>query len=288
MPVEQVAGSTQADILVTMSVLVLSPVWLAVFAWVASFPERLVLVILVVLAAYVGAGAVGLWALRCVGRELGTLGTMVGRVLPVMTLTTLFMFFNAEVWQVVRDLSMGRTWLLVLVVNGLGLVFALFVSRDVLGDLQDRFARAEPGAPRLRPGERINVLVLGFVVTLVQNVLLAAVVFCFFIGIGWLAVPDATATAWMGSAPVSFTGTWSVLPVSQSLVQVSIIMAAVSGLNFTAVSTSDATYRRTFVDPAFEEVEEALRVRHSYLATGRDDNPGAPDNPDNMAENSAS
>ncbi|GAA1573271.1 hypothetical protein GCM10009763_21000 [Dermacoccus profundi] len=33
-PVEQVAGSTQADILVTMSVLVLSPVWLAVFAWV--------------------------------------------------------------------------------------------------------------------------------------------------------------------------------------------------------------------------------------------------------------
>ena len=30
--------------------------------------------------------------------------------------------------------------------------------------------------------------------TLVQNVLLAAVVFCFFIGIGWLAVPDATAT----------------------------------------------------------------------------------------------
>lgn len=96
-------------------------------SWVASFPERLVLVILVVLAAYVGAGAVGLWALRCVGRELGTLGTMVGRVLPVMTLTTLFMF----------------------------------VSRDVLGDLQDRFARAEPGAPRLRPGERINVLVLG-------------------------------------------------------------------------------------------------------------------------------
>lgn len=192
-PVEQVAGSTQADILVTTSVLVLSPVWLAVFAWVlrrlregarvgvsavavvallgsnvvhgvswvASFPERLVLVILVVLAAYVGAGAVGLWALRCVGRELGTLGTMVGRVLPVMTLTTLFMFFNAEVWQVVRHLSMGRTWLLALVGNGLGLVFALFVSRDVLGDLQDRFARAEPGAPRLRPGERIDVLVLG-------------------------------------------------------------------------------------------------------------------------------
>lgn len=223
-------------------------------SWVASFPERLVLVILVVLAAYVGAGAVGLWALRCVGRELGTLGTMVGRVLPVMTLTTLFMF----------------------------------VSRDVLGDLQDRFARAEPGAPRRRPGERINVLVLGFVVTLVQNVLLAAVVFCFFIGIGWLAVRDATATAWMGSAPVSFTGTWSVLPVSQSLVQVSLIMAAVSGLNFTAVSTSDATYRRTFVSPAFEEVEEALRVRHAYLATGRDDNPGAPDNPDNLAENSAS
>lgn len=80
------------------------------------------------------------------------------------------------------------------------------------------------------------MLVLGFVVTLVQNVLLAAVVFCFF----------------------------------------------------TAVSTSDATYRRTFVDPAFEEVEEALLVRHAYLATGRDDNPGAPDNPDNMAENSAS
>lgn len=130
-------------------------------SWVASFPERLVLVILVVLAAYVGAGAVGLWALRCVGRELGTLGTMVGRVLPVMTLTTLFMFFNAEVWQVVRHLSMGRTWLLALVVNGLGVVFALFVSRDVLGDLQDRFARAEPGAPRRRPGERINVLVLG-------------------------------------------------------------------------------------------------------------------------------
>ena len=72
-----------------------------------------------------------------------------------------------------------------------------------------------------------------------------------------------------------------------TLVQ-NVLLAAGVFCFFIAVSTSDATYRRAFVDPAFEEVEEALRVRHAYLATGRDDNPGAPDNPDNMAENSAS
>ena len=42
-------------------------------------------------------------------RELGTLGPMISRVLPLLTLTVLFFFFNAEIWQVAVKLEPSRT-----------------------------------------------------------------------------------------------------------------------------------------------------------------------------------
>lgn len=68
------------------------------------------LVVVVLAAAYWGVGTMLLWAARRSLRELSTLGPMVSRVLPLLMLTVLFFFFNAEIWQVANKLEMSRTW----------------------------------------------------------------------------------------------------------------------------------------------------------------------------------
>ena len=47
-----------------------------------------------------GVGTIIRWASRRALRELSTLGPVVSRVLPVLMITVLFFFFNAEIWQV--------------------------------------------------------------------------------------------------------------------------------------------------------------------------------------------
>ncbi|WP_141269117.1 hypothetical protein [Kocuria varians] len=75
------------------------------------------------------------WASRRAAREMNHLGSMVGRVLPILMLALLFSFFNAEIWQVVAQLSMARTWVIVGVMGLLGIALATLNARDEISQI---------------------------------------------------------------------------------------------------------------------------------------------------------
>lgn len=226
--------------------------------------DRFLLTLVLAFAGYVGAARMFGWAVRRSVHELGSLGPMIARVLPLLVLTMLF-FFNAEIWQVAFHLSMDRTWGLVAVIEMACALLAWVITRDLVQNVIDEFVEAHPDAPRLRFGERFNVVLNTMLITLVQVVLLSCLVFVFFLALGALSVPDSTAQAWVGQKPTPLSGAWAVLHVNQNLVQVCLVMASISGLSFLSTATTDATYRATFVEPALQEVGDALDVRAHYL-----------------------
>lgn len=115
----------------------------------------LVTVVVVVIAAtYWGLGAIVVWASKRSLRELDTLGTMGSRVLPLLLLTFLFFFFNAEIWQVATKLDVARTVGTVAVITVLAIVLTFVNARD---ELQEAIARVgEADAPPLRRAERLQ------------------------------------------------------------------------------------------------------------------------------------
>jgi hypothetical protein len=102
-----------------------------------------------------------------------------------------------------------------------------------------------------------------------QVLLLAIAVWLFFLTFGRVAIEGGVIHSWVGgSAPhdVPFLpGTG----FSQELLQVSIFLAAFSGLYFTVYAVTDSTYRDQFFHEITDELERAVGVRTAYLALRR-------------------
>ncbi|WP_124109426.1 hypothetical protein [Kocuria rhizophila] len=248
----------------TVAGLVLLP-WLGPVGGGSGFAETLVLLAVVLLGSYFGVGTVTTWAFRRAARELNHLGSMVGRVLPILMLALLFSFFNAEIWQVVAQLSMGRTWAIVGVMAALGIALATLNARDEISQII-RTYDDRSGARDLRFSERVSITAMCVLISLIQVTLLGVVVFVFYVVFGVLSVSPVTATQWIGSPPETFGGVFASLPFNKPLVQVCLVLAAFSALNFIVSIGTDATYRTTFLEPALDEVRHGLDVRDEYRA----------------------
>jgi hypothetical protein len=222
-------------------------------------------VVTVLVGTYVGAGSLVRWAARRVRRELGTMGHMVARVLPVLMLAVLFLFFSAEIWQVMVALSWARTFAVVGVMGVLTVLLVVITTRD---DLHDELRSQAPGL-RLRMSERVNILLVPVLATLIQSVLFACLVFAFFLFLGWIAVPEATETRWTLRPTEDLGGLLAGVPVSVTLVRVSLTLAAFSALNLAAAAASDTAHRARFVRPMIDEVVHGLAAREAYLRARR-------------------
>ena len=221
--------------------------------------------VVVLVGTYAGAGSLLRWAVRRVRRELGTMGHMVARVLPVLMLAVLFLFFSAEIWQVMVALSWPRT---LAVVGVMGMLTVLLVAITTRDDLHDELEERAPGR-ELRVAERINILLVPVLATLIQAVLFALLVFLFFLFLGWIAIPEATETRWTLRPTQELGGLLAGVPVSVTLVRVSLTLAAFSALNLAAAAASDAAHRARFVRPMIDEVVHGLAAREAYLAARR-------------------
>lgn len=234
----------------------------------SSMIERALVAAVVVYASYLGLGSMTVWAARRSRQELSRLGSLVSRVLPVLTLTLLFSFYNAEIWQVTAQLSMRRTWAVVAVLGVLGVALTAVTSRDEVTHLLT--GDPDGDGPRvaipLRRREMFNVVTMIVLITLIQVTLLGVLVFVFYVAFGVLSVTDTTAAQWIGSEAPRLSGTLAFLPISRPLVQVSLILSGFAALSFVATASTDPVHRATFVEPALAEVREGLLVRERYLA----------------------
>ena len=140
-------------------------------------------------------------------------------------LSLLFSFFNAEIWQVVAQLSMGRTWAILGVMAALGIALATLNARDEISQII-RTYDDRSGARDLRFSERVNITAMCVLISLIQVTLLGVVVFVFYVVFGVLSVSPVTATRWIGSPPESFGGVFASLPLTKPLVQLCVVLAA--------------------------------------------------------------
>ncbi len=239
----------------------------------ASLLSSLVVVAIVLWLTYLGIGAIGGWAVRRVIHELGAMWPMAARALPLLVITTLFIFFNAEIWQVAANISRGRVWAIVAALAVLTAILVFFtVGQDVKQLLEDSEAQ---GDHRLAKAERINLVLIPVAAQLIQTVIFSALVFGFFVTFGSFAVTPAVVKAWVGAAPTPGV-IWGIeVPVSNELLGVSYILSGLSALSFAASASNDPAYQTEFRSPILDELRASLAARESYLAS----TPGGMDRP---------
>ena len=228
------------------------------------------------------------WALGQTFGGVRTLLPMMSRALPLLLLFITFLFINAEVWQVTSRLDGGDLWLTVLLFAVLAVAFLLvrlpeevdrtddhvddaFVLDACRGTPLEQASRELVDDPGCDPAsfaevtgyERTNLVMVLVIIQVVQVLLLAVAVFAFFMVFGALIMTDDVIEAWIGEVP----NAWRYLPnLTVELVQVSIFLAAFSGLYLTVSTVTDETYRAQFFSRVEHQLERAVGVRAVYLA----------------------
>ncbi len=253
-----------------------------------------------VLVSFVVAGAVlyaltalrarriVMWALSRTFGSLRLLVPMASRALPLLLVFVTFLFINAEAWQMTAHLQPGVLWLTVVLITALAVVFLMVRLPEEVDRVDDAVdpafvERTTSGTPLAAPArrllaggfdpaahaqvtgyDRLNLILVLLVVQIGQILLLAVSVFVFFLLFGALVMTETVQESWTGFAEVD---SFSFLPnVSVQLLQVSLFLAAFSGLYFTVSAVTDDTYRGQFFGAVTEELERAVGMRAVYLA----------------------
>ena len=214
---------------------------------------------------------------------------MMSRALPLLLLFVTFLFINAEVWQVTSRQDGGELWLIVLLFSVLAVAFLLVRLPEEVDrtddDVDDAFlldacrgharssrcSRELVDDPDSDPAsyaevtgyECGNLVMVLVIIQVVQVLLLAVTVFVFFLVFGALVMTNDVVEAWIGESAHA----WRYLPnLTVELVQVSIFLAAFSGLYLTVSTVTDETYRAQFFAAVQRQIERAVGVRAVYLA----------------------
>ena len=245
--------------------------------------------ILAIWLTYLGFGSIALWAFRFAWVQFGALGTLMSRALPLLMITVV-VYFTGELWQLAARLSRQRLWQTIGFLSLVAIVFVVTTIRDEVQALrEDRAGQTDrakllagtplesradhpPERTPLSLAEQVNVVAVMVVSQAIQVVFFTAGLFVFFLALGIVAVPDDVAVLWsaeqtcaVGQPPCP--GTWFGIhvPVPQTIVQVSLFVAVLSGLYFTVSTSVDPIYRERFFDPLITDVAVSLAGRDAYL-----------------------
>lgn len=257
-----------------------------------------ILGIIYVLAAF-AVGQLILWAIRSSFGQAAMLGRLLVRALPQLLLFTVFLFINAEVWQVAGTLA-GIPYIIGLgIFFVLGAVFVLsrvprlidglatFASWDEVESLVATTPAAGLPIPSEAPldqplggREKMDLILVSTFNQAVQVTFVAVLLTGFFVTFGFVAIPLATQAGWMAVDDVNvfFTITLSGrdLVMTEALVRVAAFLGAFIGMYFTVVLSTDDKYRAEFAEDTAPAIHQALAVRLVYrLAHPRSStNPG--------------
>ena len=259
----------------------------------AEAPVFVLISLLAIWLTYLGFGSIASWAFRFAWVQLGAMGTLMSRALPLLMLTVVI-YFTGELWQLATRVSRQRLWETIGFLAALALVFMVTTIRDEVQALRDdRAGQSDParllagtplalpsgGQPERTPlsrAEQINAVAVMVVAQAIQVVLFTAGLFAFFLALGIIAIPDDVTVLWaaettcaVGQPPCA--GTWFGvhIPVPQTMVHMSLLVAVLSGLYFTVSTSTDPQYRERFFEPLIADVAVSLAGRDAYLELER-------------------
>lgn len=255
--------------------------------------EAIVVLVVIYVATSYGLPSMTRWALGRLGTQLFTLGQLLAKALPLITLLVTFLFLTTETWQVAGTLAGPAYWIGLGLFVAVGVLFLLSrLPRDLreVGhfasweDVAERVAgtpaapllRHRDGVPQVAPLGRRQRLNVGLVLLISQGIqilLVALLVGAFVVGFGVLAVSEQVTADWV--APGQLHVLWSAtlggraLVLTEELLRVAGFLVAFTGLNFTVYLVTDESYRSEFRDEVIGEVRQAFAVRAVSLSTER-------------------
>ncbi len=247
---------------------------------------------LIVLAVLYGVILYGLvpmarWAIVESVQQLGGLARLMARSLPLVLVFSMFIFLNAELWQVADDFTGTYFWVSVGVLASVGSLFVLlrlpkevqalreFDSwQDVCEVLADSPLEPEhadglagkPDPPPLTRQDWFNVGLVWVFSQAVQILLVGLAVGVFYVVFGVFTVRSSTIEQWTES---DISVLWQInerLIISLELLKVAGFIAAFSSLQFAVSAVTDDTYRDEFLGELVDDVRESFAVRALYLA----------------------
>ncbi|QXW97651.1 D-mannonate dehydratase [Rothia mucilaginosa] len=255
------------------------------------------IVIGIYLAIFLGVDTVLGWSLKHAIHQLASLSPMIAKVLPVLMVSVLFIFVNADLWKLANGLSFPRTWA-VLGLMGLLAVFvvvttslertARLLGRN-RGDDIARFSESDyEHAAALEGGiwntaqdwveeKKIlehrplktapwgNLIIIPMIGQIIQATLFMMLVFGFFMGFSSIAISDTTIESWMTVKPEHLKILGVDTNINAVVIKVSMIVAVFSGLSFVATTSSDEKYARSFLKPMIARIKHILVIRDIYL-----------------------
>lgn len=254
----------------------------------ALIEGAVVLVIIYLATSYAVIALLG-WALRRSVAQTRALASLVVRALPLLLLFTTFLFINAEVWQVAGTLT-GLPYVATLSIFFLlGSVFVLsrvpgimagLATFDTWGEVRDAVADTpaeaidvpvdgRPERLELSNRQKVNAGLVTVFSQAVQVTFVALLLTLFFVLFGFLAIPEVTVEAWttLDQARVlaDLTVSGRTLVITEPLLRVAGFLGAFTGMYFTVVLSTDATYGDEFADDVGPQIRQALGVRVAYL-----------------------
>ncbi|MCZ7535728.1 MAG: hypothetical protein M5T61_07200 [Acidimicrobiia bacterium] len=234
------------------------------------------------------------WGAGQLVRQLGSVTNLLVRALPLLLLFVTFLFINTEVWQT----ASGLEWPAVALVAGLfamiGTAFAAMRLPRQVGELSlfeswEKTAERVAGTPAEALAQEVeepesgtaalsrrqwgNVGLVVLVSEGIQILIVTVLIGLFFGVFGFLAIEEPVVVAWLGHAPDRL---WTLdlwgqeMVLTWELLRVATFLASFSGLYFTVVLLTDATYREEFLEEVLAEVRDAFAVRAVYLAARGD------------------
>ncbi len=240
---------------------------------------------------WVGAVAVGAWALRWAWSSLGALQTMTSRALPLIVSVILIAFYSTEPWQVSYAMSTGQRWSMIVVVAVIAALAIWPIARTEVDAARTELTEARraellAGTPLagthhrldtdhdLSRSQRINVIGLLVLAQVIQAGLFLLTMAGLLSVLGRLTISDTIVAAWSGRArePWLIPGTSAALPLDHQTVRVAIFLSTIAALTFVLSSLFDPGYRGHFFEPVVERLRLAVAA-HAAL-TAYDDEPG--------------
>lgn len=255
------------------------------------------IVVGIYLAIFLGVDTILGWSFKHAIHQLASLPPMIAKVLPVLMVSVLFIFVNADLWKLANGLSFPRTWA-VLGLMGLLAVFVVVTTSlertarllgRYRGDDIARFtendyehaAALEGGIWNtaqdwveekkilehrpLKVAPWSNLIIIPMIGQIIQAIFFMLLVFGFFMGFSSIAISDTTIESWMSIKPEHLKILGVDTNINAVVIKVSMIVAVFSGLSFVATTSSDEKYARSFLKPMIERIKHILVIRDIYL-----------------------
>jgi hypothetical protein len=232
------------------------------------------------------------WALRWTFAQLGELGQLVTRVLPLMLLVVTFLYLSPGVWQAMGSSPNATVAGALAVLAAVAVLFVITRARRELAKVdqstgRDGVIEAAVGTP-LEAGaaelpdldlvvpmvsrQRVNLLLVMAVAQLVQVSLIGLVVWAFFVLFGFVAIRIQVQAQWLAGLgdPHVIGPVIDGHAVTGASMRVAGFLGGFAAFYATVYAATDRLYRKHFAERITLDLERALAVRRAYLSARRE------------------